>query len=598
MVDLARPLRPVVHIVMGFTLLSSALTTYPQMVEASTIPGEVNGLIPSEQNRSYPETAYTLGAGDRIRVEILKLSQYSGEYEVLINGTLNLTQIGSVSVEGMTLEEAAIAIANRYTSARILRKPQVTVSLLTPRPLKIGIAGEVNRPGSYIIAVERSQFPSVTQALQLAGGVTQTSDLRRVRIERPRTSGNREIIDINLWELIQTGNLANDITLRDGDIIFIPTADRIDPAESSQLVSATFSLPQTQPINVAILGEVGQPGTHILPPGIQTVTQAIKLAGGIKPLADIRTIQINRIAKTGFEQTIEIDLWKLLQAGDLQQDLLLQNGDTVIVPTLENIDLAESSQLRGVSFAASNISQPLNITVVGEVYRPGAYTVTGSARTGEAGVPGGAAGSDSFPTVIRAIQIAGGIKPLANIRQIQIRRFTSMGEERTIEVDLWQLLQVGDSTQDIVLQQGDTIIIPTADQLDPNEAEILAAANFAPNSIRVNVVGEVRNPGLVEVPPNTPLNQAILAVGGFSRQRANKGTVELIRLNSNGTVSKKDIPINMAMGINEENNPTLRNNDIIIVNRNFFTAATDTLNTLLSPIGSALGIASFINLFK
>lgn len=589
--------RQIVFFIIG-SILFSFIIDSPLRVAMATSPlSGITESVPAENNRPHSESAYTLGAGDRIRVEILKLEQYSGEYEVLIDGTLNLIQAGSLSVRGMTLAEAAIAIANRYTSARILRQPQVTVSLLTPRPLRVGIAGEVNRPGSYIMAIEKSQFPSVTQALQLAGGITQAADLRRVGIERTQPSGVKQTINIDLWQLIQTGSLANDITLRDGDSIFIPTADRVDLAESSQLASSSFSVDKTQPINVAVLGEVGQPGTHILSDGVQTVTQAIKVAGGIKPLADIRKIQISRVAKTGSPQTIEIDLWQLLQAGDFQQDLLLQNGDTVIVPTVENIDLAESSQLRAASFAPDR-AKPLNITVIGEVFRPGPYTVTGSARTGEAGVPGGASGAESVPTVTRAIQIAGGIKPLANIRQIQVRRFTSTGIERNIEVDLWKLLQAGDSSQDVVLQEGDTIVVPTAPELPPEEAAQIATASFSPDTIEVNIVGEITKPGVVKVPPNTPLNQALFAAGGFTN-RASEGSVELIRLNPNGSVTRREIDIDLAQGISEENNPPLQNNDVIVVGRSALANISDTLDQALNPLGKFLTIFSLpFNLFN
>lgn len=590
-------LRHIIYPFMGFTLLSSILTTCPQIVEATTPPREAKKLVSSVQNGRYPETAYTLGAGDRIRIEILKLPQYGGEYEVLINGTLNLPLAGSVSVGGMTIEQAAMAIANHYTKARILKQPQVTVSLLTPRPLRIGIAGEVNRPGSYIVPMEQSQFPSITQALKLAGGITQTSDLRRVRIERPQLSGNKQTIDVNLWELIQTGNLANDVILRDGDTIFVPTANRVNLLESSQIASASFSADKNQPINVAILGEVGEPGTHILSEGIQTVTQAIEIAGGIKPLADIRKIQVNRVEKTGSEQTIEIDLWKLLQEGDLEQDLLLQNGDTVTVPTVENLDLAESSQLSSASFA-SDSTEPLNITTVGEVFRPGPYTVTGSARTGEAGVPGGTAGSGSVATVTRAIQVAGGITPRANIRQIQVRRLTSSGKERTIEVDLGKLLREGDSSQDLVLQEDDTIIVPTASEIAPEEAAKIATASFSPDTIDVNIVGEITNPGVVKIPPNTLLNQAVFAAGGFNN-RANKGSVELIRLNPNGTVTSRTISVDLAQGNNEETNPPLHNDDVIIVGRSALAGIGDTLGQGLNPLGKLVTIFSLpFNLFN
>ena len=187
---------------------------------------------------------------------------------------------------------------------------------------------------------------------------------------------------------------------------------------------------------------------------------------------------------------------------------------------------------------------------------------------------------------------------MADIRQVQIRRFTSIGKQRTIDIDLWQLVQGGDSSQDVRLQQGDTVIVPTAKELNPDESQTIAAASFAPDFIRVNVVGEVINPGVVQIPPNTPLNQAIQAAGGFGTRRANKGSVQLIRLNLDGTVSKRNVSINFAKGIDEESNPILQNNDVVIVNRNVLTAVTDGLSTLVSPVGSALGLFNFVNIFR
>jgi polysaccharide export outer membrane protein len=551
----------------------------------------------------YSESDYLLGAGDRIRVEVFQLPQYSGEQEVLVNGSLNLPRIGSVSVRGLTLETAAKVIAAKYTSERILRNPQVTVTLLTPRPVKIGIAGEINRPGSYTIPIQGSQVPTITQVLQLAGGITQAADLRAVQIERLQNLGTKQTINVDLWQLVQTGDLGNDLTLRDGDTIFIPTAGQINLAEAPQLSSASFSSDRAQPIKIAVLGEVRQPGTHTIsseqdantPP---TVTEALEIAGGINPLADIQKIQIRRLTKSGAIQTVDLDLKQLLLSGDLQQDLILQNGDTVFVPTVTDVNLAAVSQLRTTSFAPEQ-TQPLNITIIGEVFRPGPYTVTGTARTGEAGVPGGTGGDSSVPpTVTRAIQVAGGIKPLANVRQIEIRRRIGDGSERTLAVDLWKLLREGDSSQDTVLQDGDTIFVPQATAQTLEDSAEIAAASFSPDTIEVQVVGEVNRPGIVQIPPNTPLNQAIFSAGGFTN-RAEDDSVELIRLNPNGTVSRREIELDFGKGVNDETNPVLYNNDVVIVSRSTLTGVSDTLDTVLNPLGKFLTIFSLpFNVFR
>jgi polysaccharide export outer membrane protein len=428
---------------------------------------------------------YTLGAGDRVQLTLFRLPDYSGEYEVQIDGRLNLALVGPVMVQGLTVEQATELISNRYGQS--LRRPLVTLNLLSRRPVAVGVAGEVNRPGSYTL--EGADYPKLTQLFQLAGGITQSADLRNVQIRRQRN---------------------------------------------------------------------------------------------------------------GQTQLIATDLWQLVSAGDLNQDLLLRDGDSIYIPSTV-VPLDEGPLLATSSFYA-DISQPINIAVAGEVFRPGPYRLRGgSTRTGDAGVPGGEGGGGSPTTVTDAIQVAGGIKPLANIRQVEVRRTTRSGSQERFNVDLLSLLQAGDLRQNAILQEGDTVFIPTAaGPVDPAEASQTAAASFSPNSIRINIVGEVRNAGLVEVPPNTPLNQGILAAGGFNT-RARETSVGLVRLNPDGTVTQREINIDFAQGISDADNPTLQNNDIVIVGRSGLASFSDTLGSVANPLSSFLNILTapfrFFNLF-
>ncbi|RKH75066.1 sugar ABC transporter substrate-binding protein, partial [Corallococcus praedator] len=127
----------------------------------------------------------------------------------------------------------------------------------------------------------------------------------------------------------------------------------------------------------------------------------------------------------------------------------------------------------------------------------------------------------------------------------------------------------------LALRDGDTVYIPTATSVTAEEATELASASFSPNTIAVNVVGEVVEPGTVQVPPNVTLNQAILAAGGFDNRRARTADVQLVRLNPDGTVARREIPVDFSAGISEENNPALRSNDIVIVGRSGITRTSD-----------------------
>ncbi len=236
-------------------------------------------------------------------------------------------------------------------------------------------------------------------------------------------------------------------------------------------------------------------------------------------------------------------------------------------------------------------ARPIQIAVAGEVHRPGAYQITAEG-TANASV-------SDIPTLTQAIDLAGGITQLADIRQIEVQRHlprsqttlqnTLVGSKvqgnksHTISVNLWDLLKAGDLSKDLQLQDGDRIIIPTATSLNADEVAELATASFSPDEISVNVVGEVEAPGNILVPPNTPLNQAILAAGGFNN-RAKKTTVSLVRLNLNGTVSQRDIEVDFSQGINEDSNPSLRPNDTVVVQRSGLTRATDAFGAVFSPL--------------
>ena len=366
----------------------------------------------------------------------------------------------------------------------------------------------------------------------------------------------------------------------------------------------TIVLTKPRELTLGISGEVTKPGTYPVSGAAQvpTVTQLIKLAGGVTPSADLRKVQVRRskFGQPGAYEVVSLNLMSLLQEGDLDQDIRLRDGDTVLVPAGENLSLTDFSLSSSSSFAAST-TEPLKIAVVGEVFRPGPYTVqAGNTRIGEAGNQGVTTNSNNtnLPTVSQAIQLAGGIKPEADVRKIQVRRLTKMGNEQLLTVDLWKMLVQGDIQQDIPLQEGDTVIIAkTATPLTPEEQQFIAAATISPETIDVNVVGEVKAPGTVKIRPNTPLSTAVLSAGGFDGRRANTKSVKLIRLNPDGTVTERKIKIAFDAPVSEDRNPALRNNDVIVVGKSGLTAFSDTFSAIFSPVTGASGLIRSFLLF-
>jgi polysaccharide biosynthesis/export protein len=535
-----------------------------------------------------------------LRVDIFNVPEYSGEFYVLGDGAINLPVVGAIPVQGLTIQKASALLTSYFS--RYVKRPIVTISVLAPRPVQFAIAGEVTRAGSYTIpfTLENRKFPSISQAIQLAGGTTQTANLRQVQVRRAATG---RIINVNIFDVLQRGNTAQDISLRDGDTIYIARSESVSPADRLRLSGSNLAN-QDATVKVAILGEVGKPGTYTLrgeagatsaaglvgrvtPP---TLTEAIKIAGGSTASADLSRIKVRRNTRTGAGQTVPINLMSLLQSGDFGQDIILQDGDTILLPTATEINNANSSLVAASNLGPQAITPP-KVIVVGEVNRPGTYIVKSESNTTNNNTQ--LAGIVALPTVTTAIQAASGIKPTANIRQIQLIRTTRNGEQK-IAIDLFKLLQQGDGSQDIIIQEGDRIFIPIAQAANAQDVELISSSTFSPAAIKVNVIGEIAvkagKGGTIDVPPNTTLNQALLIAGGFDNVRSNKNEVDFIRLNPNGTVTKRMIKLNFARGIDPENNPRLQNNDTIVIGRNNLTRVGDGFSTILTPFGGLFNI--------
>jgi polysaccharide biosynthesis/export protein len=487
-----RPASPAVGQTMGQLGLIALLLPAMALPATATATPPATAIPPATSagaasaGTSSANDEYILGPGDRLQLDFFSVPEFSKEYQVLPNGTVNLPRVGGVSVQGLTVRQATANIASSFS--RYLTRPLVTVSLIAGRSVNVAIAGEINRPGAYTMGsalvngVNAPDTPTLTKLIRQAEGITQSSDLANVRVQRRQADG-------------------------------------------------------------------------------------------------IRTYRVN--------------LWQLMRSGDAAQDIRLQDGDSIYIPVTTNLDLALARERTRTNIATSS-NRPLRIAIVGEVNRPGPYTIFEGAQQADnrAATPNSVA-----PSITKALQISGGITQMADLRNIKVRRLTHTGQEQLIPVDFWKLLQSGDTLQDLPLQDGDRIEVARATAINNAELSSTQGSSIAPDRIAINIVGEVIRPGGVEVPPNTPMNQGILAAGGFN-SNAKKSVVTLVRLEPNGTVSKRDINVDLAKGIDDASNPPLRKGDTIIVKKNGLANLGQAIGTLTNPIGGAFGLLRLLGIIR
>jgi polysaccharide export outer membrane protein len=161
--------------------------------------------------------------------------------------------------------------------------------------------------------------------------------------------------------------------------------------------------------------------------------------------------------------------------------------------------------------------------------------------------------------------------------------------------DFLQVLESGGPTENPLLYDGDSIQIPRADRISEAELLKVASSTFAPDTISVNVVGEVERPGAQAIKANSPLSQALLSAGGLTR-RANGDNVQLLRLEPNGTIRKATVSYNPAAPMGSQQNPPLQQGDVVVVSRHGWARATDSLRSAVEPVGPLINAASLFRL--
>ena len=245
--------------------------------------------------------------------------------------------------------------------------------------------------------------------------------------------------------------------------------------------------------------------------------------------------------------------------------------------------------------------RPIRVSLAGEIERPGIYTMNSKGEYPLTGYPDSQAPSiTGLPTLVDAIQKAGGITSEANISNVElIRRLPLLPNKKSIEhkkatFNLIALIFNGDQEQNPILFDGDIIRIDSSPIGIEQKAEVIKS-NLSPNTINVNVVGEVMEPKQLVLSNQTRLNQAVMSAGGLSRWGADSNNIRLIRVKRNGKLETKRYKLNLEINESKDKNPILRNLDTIIVGR---TSQASVLANVNAYVPTSQGIANLFSIFK
>ena len=228
--------------------------------------------------------------------------------------------------------------------------------------------------------------------------------------------------------------------------------------------------------------------------------------------------------------------------------------------------------------------RPIRVTVTGEVERPGVYTLQVNASKSD--IDQGLGSGGGWPTLVDVIARAGGITAVGDLSSLELMRpsYTNGGQSKRYKFDYLTVLKNGGHAPNPLVYDGDSVRVVRADS--PTTTDLIAGSisNFSPALIQVAVIGEVKSPGSIEVPPNSPLAAAVLKAGGIEPIRGSIARVAVIRTERDGSTSVKKMTYSPDALLSNPNNPPLRQGDIVVVDRNVRTQITDGMNAALEPL--------------
>lgn len=380
-----------------------------------------------------------------------------------------------------------------YSTFKLVEGDGLAVGAMLDRfANKIEIKGAIYRPGTYELGKE---VKTVSQLIAKAEGLKGDAFTNRALLTREREDLTLEIIPVDIKAVLN--GTAEDLNLQKNDVLYIPSIHDLNDLGS-----------------ITVGGEVAKPGTFVYAENT-TLEDAIMLAGGLLESASTVNIEVRRRIKnpTSKEQTETIGevftfAFKNGYVLDGEAGFILQPYDQVYVR-------------RSPGYVPQT-----SVSISGEVIFPGSYVLTHKEeRLSDLVKKAGGLNNWAYVKGARLLRqmndeerarLQSTIKILDSARDSINVSNIDMSGTYSVGIDLQKALANPGSDADIVLREGDNLIIPEYNST-------------------VKITGNVMYPNTVTYNSDMSVSDYVAQAGGYGfRSKKSKAYVVYM----NGTVAK------------------------------------------------------------
>lgn len=479
---------------------------------------------------------YEMKSGETVKT----LIEYAGDFTAdAYSKNLRITRQNGKEYQIYTIDDID------YSVFKLMDGDVVNISAMLDRfENRLEIKGAVYRPGIYQFS---GHLNTVKQLVEKAEGVMGDAFMARAVLHREREDLTKEVIQVDLKNILN--GTKPDIVLQRNDVLYIPSIHDLQDIGT-----------------IEIFGEVARPGSFPYADN-STLEDIIIQAGGLKESASTVRVDISRrIKDSKGTETPE-------QIGEMYTFAL---KDGFVVDGEPGFKLKPYDQ---IFVRRSPAYQPqINVRVNGEVLYEGTYALT-----------------QKTERISDLVMKSGGVTPYAYVKGARLIRRINAEERRRMEsvldianksnkdsidvsklelgdvyyvgIDLEKALAKPKSEADVVLREGDVLVVPEYN-----------------NTVRIS--GEVMYPNTVTFKKDKKLSHYIEQAGGYG-QRAKKSKVYVVYMN--GQVKKgKSLSSNLIQPGCEVIVPTKEKNQFKLQNMLSIASTSASLATMIASIANIL----------
>lgn len=216
---------------------------------------------------------YVIGTGDELQVRGWGMVDIDVSAIVDRSGAIFIPRVGSVKVSGVQYKDLQGYL--KKAVGKIYSNFELTASIAQTRAVQIYVVGHAMHPGTYTL----SAMSTMLNALFTSGGPDATGSMRNIQLKR----GAQTVSTFDMYDMLSKGDKSSDMTLRDGDVIYIPEVGPL----------------------VALTGNVKRPAIYELK-GPANLSDVLTWAGGFDSAAETKQVIVEKNVDNQYKTVVEL----------------------------------------------------------------------------------------------------------------------------------------------------------------------------------------------------------------------------------------------------------------------------------------------------